>query len=340
MENKSDKIAALIQDYFEGTICDDLRQVVEDWKAENKKEFEGYRKVWESTNLMFEMQRYDAAKALKIVNSRISGIRPRNWIFYMQKIAATLLIPVLLASLLYIHYLKNNHQQNDIAWQTIETLPGQKSTAKLPDGTSVWLNSETKLTYPVPFSRKFREVKLSGEAFFDVTKADDCPFIVDMGDIDIKVLGTRFNVSNYQCDNRSEIILESGKVELCSEGSAAKNAQLILRPGEKVVYNKQDKKLTVHPVQSDLYTAWIKGKLIFRDDPMNEVVSKLNRWYNAEIIITNPAISQYTYTATFQNESLEQVLELLKISAPINYKIYRREKDVDNIFSKKKVELF
>ena len=340
MEEKSDNIAALILDYFNGTISGDLRQVVEDWKAENKKEFEGYRKVWGSTILMSEMQSYNAARALQKVNRKISRGSSGNWIYYMQKIAATLLIPILLASLLYIHYLRNNQKQNDIAWQTIETLPGLKSTMKLPDGTSVWLNSETKLTYPVPFNRKFREVKLSGEAFFDVTKADDCPFIVDIGDIDIKVLGTRFNVSNYLSDDRSVIILESGKVELYSNENEVKNAQLIMNPGEKAVYYKLEEKLTVHPVQADLYTAWINGKLIFRDDPMNEVVSRLNHWFNAEIIITNPAISQYTYTATFQNESLEQVLELLKISAPINYKTFRREKDEDNIFSKKKVELY
>ncbi|MBL7113162.1 MAG: DUF4974 domain-containing protein [Bacteroidales bacterium] len=340
MEEKSDNIAALILDYFNGTISGDLRQVVEDWKAENKKEFEGYRKVWGSTILMSEMQSYNAARALQKVNRKISRGSSGNWIYYMQKIAATLLIPILLASLLYIHYLRNNQKQNDIAWQTIETLPGLKSTMKLPDGTSVWLNSETKLTYPVPFNRKFREVKLSGEAFFDVTKADDCPFIVDIGDIDIKVLGTRFNVSNYLSDDRSVIILESGKVELYSNENEVKNAQLIMSPGEKAVYLKQEKKFTVHEVQADLHTAWINGKLIFRDDPMNEVVSRLNHWFNAEIIITNPAISQYTYTATFQNESLEQVLELLKISAPINYKTFRREKDEDNIFSKKKVELY
>jgi transmembrane sensor len=340
MKDKSDTIAALLQDYFDGSISSDLRQVVEDWIAENKKEFEGYRKVWESTVLISEMQSYDAARALHKVNRKISRVSSGHWIHYMQKIAATLLIPVILSSLLYIHFLKNNNQQDEIVWQTIETLPGQKSNFKLPDGTSVWLNSETKLTYPVPFNRESREVKLSGEAFFDVTKAEDCLFIVDMGKIDIKVLGTKFNVSNYLIDDRLEIVLEKGKIELCSDENAAKNAHLILSPGEKAIYYKLEEKLTVHPVQADLYTAWIKGKLIFRDDPMNEVVTKLNHWFNAEIVITNPAISQYTYTATFQNESLEQVLELLKISAPIDYKTFKREKDEDNVFSKKKVELF
>ncbi len=340
MEEKSDNISVLIFDYLNGTIPDDLRQVVEDWKAENKEEFEGYRKVWESTVLMSEMQSYDAARALQKVNRKISRISSGNWIHYMQKIAATLLIPVILASLLYIHFLNNSNRQDEIVWQTIETLPGQKSNIKLPDGTSVWLNSETKLTYPVPFSRESREVQISGEAFFDVAKVDDCQFIVDMGKIDIKVLGTKFNVSNYLIDDRLEIVLESGKIELCSDENAAKNAQLILNPGEKAVYNKLEEKLTVHTVQADWYTAWIKGKLIFRDEPMNEVVSKLNHWYNAEIVITNPAISQYTYTATFQNESLDQVLELLKISAPLEYKTFKREKDEDNVFSKKKVELF
>jgi len=340
MEDKSDKIAVLMDDYFKGTLSDDLLHMVEDWKVVNKKQFEEYRKAWESTLLISEMQGYDASLALQKVHNKISGGRSGNRHFNLQKIAATLLIPALLVSGIYIYYLKNTIQPAEIVWQTIETLPGQRSNVKLPDGTTVWLNSETKLTYPVPFSRESREVKLLGEAFFDVTKVEDCPFLVDIGDIDVKVLGTKFNISNYLSDERSEIILESGQVELYSKENAAKNAQLIMSPGEKAVYLKQERTLSIHPVQADLYTAWIDGKLIFRDDPMNEVVTKLSHWFNAEIIITNPTISRYTYTATFQNESLEQVLELLKISAPINYKTFIREKDEENMFSKKKVELY
>jgi ferric-dicitrate binding protein FerR (iron transport regulator) len=340
MVENTDNIAALIDDYLNGTISDDLRQFVEDWKAENEEQFEGYCKVWESTLLISEMQSYDAIRALNKVTRRIKGARSVNWWSHIQKIAATLLIPVLLASLLYTQYLKSNTHQDEIVWQTIETLPGQKSNLKLPDGTSVWLNSETKLTYPVPFTRELREVKLSGEAFFDVTRVDNCPFMVDMGEINIKVLGTRFNVCNYHIDDRMEIILESGIIELNSDENEVKNAQLILSPGEKASYFKQEEKLTVHSVQADLYTAWIDGKLIFRDDPMNDVVKRLNQWFNVEIIITNPEISKYKFTATFQNESLEQVLELLKISSPILYKTSNREKDVNNLFSKKMVELY
>ena len=291
-------------------------------------------------DILSEMQSYDATKALAKVNLKISKISSGHRVFRIQKIAATLLIPVLLASVSYIFYLRNRVHQTEIVWQTVETMPGQKSMVELPDGTDVWLNSDTKLTYPSVFNRKCREVKLSGEAFFDVTKMEDCPLRVHIGDIDIMVLGTRFNVTNYESDGFSEVFLESGRVDLHSSNGAHKDPLVSMKPGQKAHYLKNDKILSLKSVQSDQYTAWTRGKLIFRDDAMTDVVHKLNRWYNTEIVITDSTISQYSYTATFQHESLEQVLELLKISAPIDYKIIKREKDENNIFSKIRVELY
>lgn len=290
--------------------------------------------------LLSEMQTYDAGKALKAVHRRINRLSLKQRVFKLQKIAAILLIPLLLGSVSYIFILRNRLHQTEIVWQTVETMPGQKSMVELPDGTKVWLNSDTQLSYPSQFKDRCREVKLTGEAFFDVTEMPDCPMEVHIGDLDIKVLGTRFNVTNYSTDNYADVVLESGSVDLYSSKEKHKDPLLSMKPGQKAFYLKNDKILSLKSVQTDQYTAWTRGELIFRDDPMTDVVHKLNRWYNTEIVITDSTISKYSYTATFQHESLEQILELLSISAPIEYKITRREQDENNMFSRNRVELY
>ncbi len=289
--------------------------------------------------LLAEMQQYDVQDALRKVNRKIDR-KQRGWMPILQRIAAAMLIPVLLGSVSYIIYLHKQVSPLETVWQTVETLPGQRSFLKLPDGTSVWLNSATKLTYPATFSRNSREVKLDGEAFFDVTRMEHRPFNVDIGDIRVKVLGTEFNVNNYKEDEDSHIYLKSGLIELHSNSDNEERMILSLDPGERAVYHKDEKKLTLLKGQSDVCLAWLEGKMVFRDDPMTEVVRKLNRYFNAEITIANPEIREYTYTATFQDESLEQILELLKISAPINYKIDKRERNEVNMFTKNRVELY
>lgn len=291
-------------------------------------------------DLLSEMQGYEAGKALTAVHRRINRLSLKRRVFKLQRIAAILMIPLLLGSVSYIFILRNRLQKAEIVWQTVETMPGQKSIVELPDGSKVWLNSETKLSYPSLFKDKCREVKLLGEAFFEVTEMNDCPMKVHIGDIDIKVLGTRFNVSNYLSDNSANVVLESGSVDLYSSKEDLKNPLLSMKPGQKAVYLKNDRILSLKSVQTEQYTAWTRGELVFRDDPMTDVVRKLNRWYNTEIVITDSTISNYSYTATFQHESLEQILELLSISAPIDYRITRREQDENNMFSRNRVELY
>lgn len=287
-----------------------------------------------------EMQYYDATSALLNVNNKINKRQSRKWTYSLQKIAAILMIPLLLGSLSYIIYLKKHILPEKSAWLTVETLPGQKSVLELSDGTKVWLNSGTSISYPVMFGTKNRKVKLTGEAFFDVTKMEHRPFLVDIGDLNIKVLGTKFNVSNYPSDAVSNIYLKTGAIELFEDEEKPNHPILLMEPGEKVVFNKDENKISLQKEQTDICMAWIEGKLVFRNDQMSDVVLKLSRWFNVDIQIADPEISDYNYTATFQHESLVQILELLKISAPIDYKIHERVKEEDNLFSKNKVELY
>ena len=291
-------------------------------------------------NLLEEMQHYDADKALQAVEKRISVKCHASWRYTLQEIAASLLIPVLLGSASYIWYTSSNETPSQLVWQTVETQPGQRSVVELSDGTRVWLNSATKLTYPVTFDKKNRDVKLIGEAFFDVSRMEKKPFRVDLGDLNIKVLGTEFNVHNYPAEEKTRVFLKSGSVELYSGEEDTQRSLYKMNPGERAVFDNGEHGLFIEKGHPELCMAWMDGKMVFRGNSMTEVVMRLNRNFNIDIRIIDPEIADYTYTATFQHESLEQILELLKISAPIDYTIAKREKDENNMFTKTRVEIF
>ena len=160
-----------------------------------------------------------------------------------------------------------------------------------------------------------------------------------MGRLHARVLGTRFNVINYDREDRTEIILESGKIELCTGTSEHPRSLSILNPGELAYFDKSVNSIKIFTVDAEKYVAWIGGKLIFKDDPMEEVIRKLNRWFNVEIEVADKAILDYIYTATFQNESIDQILELLTLTAPIRFQVLQREKQENETFTAKRIIL-
>ena len=247
--------------------------------------------------------------------------------------AAVLFIPLMLYSI-YLTLNIRNKKIDHILTQTIEVPSGVRTNLSLPDGSHVWLNSGSVFKYPTSFNGRLREVELTGEAYFDIARDPDHPFIVRTGLVDIEVRGTKFNVINYLDDPQIEVILESGEVRLFYESNNKENSILLSEPGEKGVYDKSLRTTTVKRVDIDKYTLWKNGILIFRDDPMNEVVRKLSHKFNADIKLQSPAINEYVYTATFIDESLIQILELLKMSAPLDYTIMNQKKLDDNTYSR------
>jgi ferric-dicitrate binding protein FerR (iron transport regulator) len=255
------------------------------------------------------------------------------------KVAAVLIIPLLVYSI----YLTSRTSKTifgeggKIAWQTIKTPVGMQNDFLLPDGSHVWLNSGSVFKYPISFAHDKRQVELTGEAYFDVVKDASHPFLVKAGKMNIEVKGTRFNVINYPDETQTELILESGSVRLFSGNYKDNKTITVIKPGECAVLDIVRNKLFVNKVDVAKYTAWKDGMLIFRDDPMDEVVRKLNRWFNVEITLQSPELKEYVYTATYKDETLPQILELLKISAPVKYTITERKRLNDNSYSKRKI---
>lgn len=187
----------------------------------------------------------------------------------------------------------------------------------LSDGSTVVLNSGSSLSFPKKFKGDVRKVTLVGEAFFDIKKNVDKPFVVNTDHVKIKVLGTSFNIKSYPEDEKTETTLVTGKVEVSQN---KKKESVLLEPSERATFYINNNNISVDSVNSKNIVAWQEGKLIFDNAPLKQVVSDLKRKYNVEFVIVSDSLLKYKYTGKFDNLTLEEVLELLKISSPINYK--------------------
>lgn len=212
---------------------------------------------------------------------------------------------------------------------------GTRSHIKLADGTSVWLNADSELKYPLRFKGNTREVHLRGEAFFDVAKDAGKPFIVHTETMNINVLGTSFNVKAYPGDNVSEATLISGVVEVELKTRSVKKIRL--KPAEKLVVpngrdSLQGQLVVAAPViraatyfakedSAIIETAWVNNKLIFHDESFASLASRMERWYNVSIHFENTAIQQLRFTGIFKDESVMQALKALQLTENFNYRM-------------------
>jgi ferric-dicitrate binding protein FerR (iron transport regulator) len=194
------------------------------------------------------------------------------------------------------------------------------------------------LKYPQQFAEDRRQVQITGEGYFQVEKDQEKPFLVQTGNIDIKVEGTAFNVSAYEDDNNITTTVEEGKIAL-QETTENKQNNIIttLTAKEQSVFNINSRQTTIKQVDPQKYVSWKDGKLVLIDDPMARVKKKLERWYNVEVKIVDTKVYDYRYTATFTHESIEQAMKYLSMAAPISYEIKSGEKQPDHTFSKRKV---
>jgi len=263
---------------------------------------------------------------------------------------------VLAAGLLGFFLFKNmlvfseryNKKQSTLS--QVSTKPGSRMTQiQLPDGSVVRLNSSSSLTYDKNFGKNVREVNLTGEAFFDVTKDSSHPFIIHTNVIDIKVLGTAFNVKSYPNDAITETSLIRGTVEVTVKNRS--NAKIYLEPNQKLVVandnsvlnttsphqhqqkaNKPEvsakqiyavQPLTLSPVDSTIIeTSWVANRLVFQEnETFKEMALKMERWYGVQIYFTSEEVAGYRPFASFKNETVTQALDELKLGLKFNYKI-------------------
>jgi transmembrane sensor len=258
----------------------------------------------------------------------------RSWSFkkiinLTSKIAAILLLPALIY--IGIDQNKDKYLEKE-TWVEIKAPAWTRAQFSLPDGTTGWLNSNSSIKYNGKFISD-RQVTLSGEAFFDVFKDPERPFVVNTIDVVVKALGTRFNVASYCDENNIEVVLEEGKLLFNERG---KDETLTMKPNDLVVFDKNLRDYSTEEVQTHKYLSWTEGKLVFRNDPLDVIARRLGRWYNIDVEVTGNVTDDLRLRATFIDESFEQVLTLLKRSLPINYRIEYGDINPDGTYKKTK----
>lgn len=218
----------------------------------------------------------------------------------------------------------NYSDSNELVYNKLTVPHGKKFQIVLSDGTKVHLNSGTTLNYPVKFLKGTdREVQLlSGEAYFDVAENPENPFIVASSNVNVRVLGTQFNITSYPEDSSVSTVLVKGSVSLYEIGSEYDSFEsTVLTPGLRANWSKIDNSVLIDEVDTEIYTGWIEGKLIFRNTPFRIIRKKLERHYNVTIINNNAVLDDNTYTALFNVETIEKVLQTLNESYKIDYEI-------------------
>ena len=259
------------------------------------------------------------------------------------KAAAILMFPVLTYGL-YMSFKYRSTRNNQIfvtqAYNEVFSSVDAITKVVLPDSSRVWLNHNSSLKYPAIFHGDFRTVELTGEGYFEAAHNQKIPFIVKAGKIQIKALGTAFNIMSYPDEDKIETSLIEGCVELQQTLPNGKVITLSrMKPTELAVFHIGNNEISTRTINDDRYFSWKDGKLVFNKEPIGEVVKKLGRWFNVDIQVKDPELLDLTYTATFIHETLPQVMELLTLVSPVSYSISDRKEISPGTFSKRKIIL-
>ncbi len=237
-------------------------------------------------------------------------------------IAATFALLVSISIFSYLTFY-NNHNINYLAHSTGK---GERIEFLLNDGTKIWLNSESELKYPEKFDDE-RIVELTGEAYFEVAKNAQKPFIIKTGDISIKVTGTAFNVSNYLQQPNTEIVLAEGSVEILINNKEIETKLLV---NERFNYEKENGKYTIEQAEIQEFSAWKNGELIFNDIDLLKLAFEMEKWYGVKFEIAQNTENHH-FTFKISKESLDETIELVSFLAPLQF-----ERHADKIVIKNK----
>jgi len=337
--------------YFENLLLDDSKfkllekYLNKHWKDLNKNQINNLIDEGKIKDILYEIRNridnYEIGKAEKFYHKFI-GI--------YNKVAMILLPIIMIISIVIISKNRLSRQEEFLE---IKTNKGSKTNFVLPDGTAGWLNSNSVILYSTNF-KDSRRIFLTGEALFNVKHIKNKPLYVETKDIKIKVIGTRFNVKAYPEDKSIVTTLIKGKLEIETLNSRKGREKVYLKSNQKFIYNKdyikekteikKDEKsydrifvLKINRVENLEYdTAWIANKLIFKNEPFGSLVVMLERWYNVEIKLIDSALFNYSYTGSFENETIEQALTALRLANPIFD--YRIDKNKIEIFSSMKIK--
>ncbi len=326
-KNKRNVSWALLASYLNGEANSEEKQAVDTWAAlseQNRAELDAARKILENSRVFYLQQKFDPAVAWENIRTDIQGsipspkqtrnIRGHSFRLRLLKIAASVVLAFLLGT---AGYYAGFHPSTSA--DVNEVVSGEQQLSGevlLPDGTRVALNDHSRLTYPHEFKGKLREVTIEGEAYFDVTPDEQRPFLINAGKAQIRVLGTSFNVSARPDRETVEVVVSSGKVELsCPEQKNSNTlSTLVVSPGEKAVFSNSAYQL-LKASNDDLNAfAWKTHRLVFEENKLIDVINDLERVYHTDILLSDPAFNNLVYTASFDNQPIDFILEVIRLT--------------------------
>lgn len=338
------EIEKIVIKSFSGEITQEEKAVLTQWlkeSADNEKYYAQLKNVWQVSGVSFRPEEIDFEKAenlvLEKIHKKTSSSRRGSLalMVWWQRIAAIIVLPLLL-SLLYLLSSRATIKDTEIVYQEVMSPPGTCSKVKLSDGTTVWLNSKSVLRYPIVFQKDQREVFLAGEAYFEVKSDKQHPFIVKTREMYIKATGTTFNVEAFDSDNITAVTLIEGKVKVNIKGKGGMD----IIPNQRISYDNKIDSYHIETVNPYKWYAWKDGVLMFRDDPLDYVFKRIGLTYNISIEVKDKELAKHPYRATFEGESIDEILRLIKMTAPIQYVTEERIMTKDDSYSKRKIEVY
>ena len=327
MQNEPNYNDILIANYLSGEATPTEKEKLNRWIGEstaNKRSFEESQRIWQKSHTYFSSS--DIGSDHQKINDKIIQqlsipAKNRTLKTWFYRVAAVLALPIMLGIGWYLGSSKTN---NETQMCEVTAPKGQISKCVLADGTEVWLNAGTTLKYDPTLKGSIREVNLDGEAYFKVTKNRHKPFAVNTKYAQVKVLGTIFNLKAYSGEDKIETTLEEGSVEFSLNGSAAKPVEM--KPGEQVVFNISEKKITLGKVETYLHTAWKDGKFVFKDADLKTIIAELERLYDVRIHLQNDSLMQLHFRGMFEYEqNIFSALETLERTTNMKYRMNGRD---------------
>lgn len=319
----SDDKINLLQNFLNGRISDSQLRELFFWLNSEKGHLE-YEKLFNERWIKdFDaLENIDSVKLFTKIEARIKEKQKSKKKYFLLGLrnAAAIFFLGLILPVIYYSTLISSKEKRQVVYLK-ESLSSEKvKKVTLADGTDVWLMSGSTINYPFSFAgNETRNVEVKGEAFFNVAKDPKHPFIVKLGEVGLKVIGTSFNVINYGDEDQIQIVLKTGKIDLF-KGDYNSNKQFVhVNTGQLATYEKNESKFSIKETDTNKFTSWTEGILLFHDDPLDEVLKKLGRWYNVVIEIDDPSVSHFPFTATIKNENLDQIIDLLQYSTPFKY---------------------
>lgn len=309
--------------------------------AELRRIFDQENELWQGINIYIKHDYYKTDEGWNSISSKlgINNVKNDSIFIISKRKFLTLAVAAVVVCLMTIggvsFWLKESQsvKQSSEVWTTISTNEGEKAIIYLADSTQVIINSASTFKYTSNYNENERIVKLSGEAYFNVHTNPEKPFVVQLNNMAVSATGTKFNVLSYPNEGRIETTLEEGKIQIAIEGSETIN----VKSGQQVVYFVKTGKINLRDVATETYTSWKENKLRLIDTPFEEALRKIARRYNVSFEIRNSDLLDLKYTATFIDESIGEVMQVLQTISPISYEINNRTVASDKKYLKPKI---